>query len=166
MLRSLSISAAALRSAARGPARHRFGIEWIKWRYLRRRLAMLRSGAVMRQEVLARSASTSALAVSAAVSAFAWAASVALIRGWRSSSAIHAMQSITVSVAARSAATQGAPPVCIARQIVVCSGSAAGGWRRIAGHQVLSAMSLSRRSSGLSPSFQMARKWRAVGTRQ
>ena len=57
-----------------GPARHRFHIEWMKWHYLRRRLATLRSGAVIRQEVLARSASTSALAVSAAISAFAWAA--------------------------------------------------------------------------------------------
>ena len=52
-----------------GPARHRFHIEWMKWHYLRRRLATLRSGAVIRQEVLARSASTSALAVSAAISA-------------------------------------------------------------------------------------------------
>ena len=117
--------------ARHSPARHRFGIEWIQWRYLRRRLAMVRSGAVMCQEVLARRASTSALALSAAASALAWTASAVSRRGRRSHTTIQAMRSIAVSVAARSAKTQGSPPALMARHIAACSGSAAGVWRRI-----------------------------------
>ena len=148
----------------------------------------------------ARSASTSALAVSAAASALAWAAQrvdlcsshlscglcfrlgctqrvdvcssrlscgLCLRLGCECGfcmrvgvrSANHAMRSITVSVATRSAAIQGAPPICIARQIVACSGSAAGGWHRIGGHQVLSAMSLVAAPADCRP----ASRWRESG---
>ena len=86
-----------------GPARHRFHIEWMKWHYLRRRLATLRSGAVIRQEVLARSASTSALAVSAAISAFAWAARSA------STSALAVSAAISAFAWAAHAASIGSP---------------------------------------------------------